>query len=791
MSVSRRYAKSQTAESAFSIDRALGVIEGVSLCRTGEALGHYVWADSDFVHDVVTLGASMKNGLKARFGHPFLMDGIGSEVGVFKNFRYVESKKETAEAGYTVAYAIADFHAFKPSKKNADAIDHLFSMAEQAPDMFGCSIVFWSNGFKEDEDGIEVIENPCGHWHDTIKKLSACDFVSDPALNPNGLWPKEFSDHPSVAQWLSNLASNPEQALLNVGQKLFSLLKGHSPHVNPMSKAESPPAISEFRGKLSARKRRGLTSFWEGTDADGQMLRTPSDEPEIGDPLVIVDAEGGETPAPAGDFVIAGEGSSWTLTTDGDGFLIAVLQKAEGRSATPAKPTEPKPIDSGTADVQRQFAQMQEQFDALQKQNAEQAEALKKQAADMAKLRTVKDAEPEFINDKPVIDAGKKGFHGQSEKTEVAEVMHLLATNRRSLNRAQAMGDWNEVHRLSAHQPKQMATGTGWDIQGPTPLPDLLERSPIFTDIIKKEIISELASDRFTVIQEYVRGDSELTIGMPLLSDLPGDGYIQPGIPCDPTPTGALKVTANKMELKPWHYPREFCVREAGWGNFLNAKYQVNNQEIPLQAVFLDYLVQNVIARLNYLIYFGVDGTNAFDGLITKAIADVNVLKYAYTANTFDPLAWTATDNPYTYIRNLDNTMPPTMRQRTQRETLDWQIAEPAHRLYRDYIFQENNKYVQLDPQGQPRVPLTSNALFYPSYLLQDATLTAPDDMFNVLSFKKNLFIGISQLEGMDGERILHYEPFRGVLQFLLYAHIGVGYADSSQLILGTPDLTP
>lgn len=75
------------------VNEEKGIIEGVSVCTVGEAKGHGVNLDSEFIQRVAELGSAKSNGLKARFGHPNMCStALGTFIGRFKNFRQVENQ---------------------------------------------------------------------------------------------------------------------------------------------------------------------------------------------------------------------------------------------------------------------------------------------------------------------------------------------------------------------------------------------------------------------------------------------------------------------------------------------------------------------------------------------------------------------------------------------------------------------------------------------------------------------------------------------------------------------------
>lgn len=210
------------------IDEEKGIIEGVSVCTVGEAKGHGVNLDSEFIQRVAELGASKRNGLKARFGHPNMCStALGTFIGRFKNFRQVGDQVK------------ADLFLSNEAKStpHGDLYSYVLGMAKNEPDMFGTSIVFTPGElYRRDEEGEKI---PVGGEFDVgsddivfveCAELHACDAVDDPAAN-EGLFSRfsketiagqvtEFMDlHPQIFEAISE---NPAiiEALSKYGNKI-------------------------------------------------------------------------------------------------------------------------------------------------------------------------------------------------------------------------------------------------------------------------------------------------------------------------------------------------------------------------------------------------------------------------------------------------------------------------------------------------------------------------------------------------------------------------------------------
>ena len=185
------------------VDRDKGVIHGVSVNTVGEAKGHDVSLEQEFIERVAMLGNAEKNGLKARFGHPSMCStALGTMLGRFRNFR-VQGEQ-----------VFADLFLSNSAKEtpNGDLYNYVLSMAENESDMFGTSIVFTiGEHYQRNELGEKVFEsfNEGQETFVTCSKLHACDVVDDPAANPDGLF-SGFNQESLASQVSEFLGTHPE-----------------------------------------------------------------------------------------------------------------------------------------------------------------------------------------------------------------------------------------------------------------------------------------------------------------------------------------------------------------------------------------------------------------------------------------------------------------------------------------------------------------------------------------------------------------------------------------------------
>lgn len=173
-------------------DRGAGLIEGFSVITRGEALGHRMWCDSEFlqqVHDAIN--AAGDAGLKCRFTHPSLSgDGMGKFLGNLKN------------ASLEGDQVFADLHFSESSHKtpDGDLAEYVMNLAEEDPDKFGSSIVFMHDSEAEEAFYVEHKNEDSGnfespdpdnkkqYYHVRLQQLFGADIVDDPAANPGGLF---------------------------------------------------------------------------------------------------------------------------------------------------------------------------------------------------------------------------------------------------------------------------------------------------------------------------------------------------------------------------------------------------------------------------------------------------------------------------------------------------------------------------------------------------------------------------------------------------------------------------
>ena len=114
-----------------------GVIYGLAAITRGEALGHGMWIDSEFLDQLTTA----KDSVRCRFTHPGMSsDGLGTLLGAAKDFRRDGDK------------VVHDLHFYKSAHEtpDGDLAEYVSKLAEESPEFAGMSIVFLRD-FKAEE----------------------------------------------------------------------------------------------------------------------------------------------------------------------------------------------------------------------------------------------------------------------------------------------------------------------------------------------------------------------------------------------------------------------------------------------------------------------------------------------------------------------------------------------------------------------------------------------------------------------------------------------------------------
>lgn len=232
-----------------------GVLYGVSLIATGEALGHDMWIDDVTLQQVAEFASRGKSGVKSRFTHPSMSaDGLGRHLGRIHDVRLEDGR------------VIGDLHFVQSAHETpeGDLAEYVMQLAEDDPEAAGLSIVFEHDPASEAEflleHGATVIDgylddrgfkspdplNTKNYPHVRLAKLRAADIVDEPAANPEGLFdrhslPRVVDDLLSYAAGLSDEKPNTTAFGVDADratQFLGRWLESHGLSITPKAKEQ-------------------------------------------------------------------------------------------------------------------------------------------------------------------------------------------------------------------------------------------------------------------------------------------------------------------------------------------------------------------------------------------------------------------------------------------------------------------------------------------------------------------------------------------------------------------------
>ena len=158
-------------------------LNNVSLMATGDALGHGMSIDRRSIETVLE---HIENGKLKSFENHNYNPNPTDILGVFSGFSIVDTDDG-------ISKLVAEKFEFLASA-DAEKKARLIELATKAPEVFGCSLTAECDAVWVVEDGSEVSswERPpnCTALSRVARfgVVYSCDFVSDPACNPSGLF---------------------------------------------------------------------------------------------------------------------------------------------------------------------------------------------------------------------------------------------------------------------------------------------------------------------------------------------------------------------------------------------------------------------------------------------------------------------------------------------------------------------------------------------------------------------------------------------------------------------------
>lgn len=193
-----------------------GLIRGFAAITRGEALGHNLWIDDQFLAQLeAALINAGETGLKSRFTHPDMSsDGLAKYLGRAKTGRLDGQR------------VLTDLHLAKSAHKSPDGdlAGYILARTAEDPASFGASIVFYrdqdaeaafllEHGAKLDNDWLDTSEwqspdpdNVKNLRHARLATLEAVDLVDSPAANPAGMFHRgPIAELASLTDWALGL----------------------------------------------------------------------------------------------------------------------------------------------------------------------------------------------------------------------------------------------------------------------------------------------------------------------------------------------------------------------------------------------------------------------------------------------------------------------------------------------------------------------------------------------------------------------------------------------------------
>jgi len=286
--ISSSYNSEESVEVS-NIDLETGIIFGVKEASLGLNKNGYYF-NEELLSALAEQGNSGE-GIKARFGHPMQgLESLGTYIGRKKNFRIENGS------------LYADLHLDPLTKdtlvNGTSTFNFIIQMAQNNPDMLGCSVVFQASLSEVEIDG-ETQLVP------SLIKFTASDLVDEPAA----------TDHLFNSKSINNSDMNKLQKAIEVLKLSFNTA------IETLNNEEEPQneVVAEVVETLD-------TGLQVTIDTD------ETDIPKVGDAVTLT--EGGE-PAPDGEHVTA---SGLTITTvDG---LITEIAEEEAEEPAAEEPME-------------------------------------------------------------------------------------------------------------------------------------------------------------------------------------------------------------------------------------------------------------------------------------------------------------------------------------------------------------------------------------------------------------------------------------------------------------------
>ena len=255
-----------------TINSESGIIQNVLVVSKGEAKGHNLFLNDDFLEKTALLGNQAPKGIKARYGHPNMCStALGTYIGRYHNFRKIDNN------------VIADLHLDKTSKisPNGNLYDYILQLAATNPDMFGSSIAFKCGEVTTLTEAIENSPKTTTRNYASIEALHAVDLVDDPAAT-DGLF-AQF--HQNDWAYTATLFFNQNPAIINLlANNPYVFTEFLTKYLNN-NNMTIPEEFKKFKEKISDFFQKNNITPLINNSVNSEETRSPS-EVEVKDKLI-------------------------------------------------------------------------------------------------------------------------------------------------------------------------------------------------------------------------------------------------------------------------------------------------------------------------------------------------------------------------------------------------------------------------------------------------------------------------------------------------------------------------
>lgn len=346
--VSEHIIEFRTAFDAQRVDRENSIIRGVALITKGTARGHELDVDDETLNQILSC-ANERGQVPVKANHK---SGVGDVTGFVTNFWRDGEKLR------------GDWHLLKSYPQR----EQFLETAERMPNGVGLSVAFVG-------PDKPIIGND-GRKKARCQELLACDYVTMPAANPDGLFSRPVDkDKRHMDANPSTAGQEPSMAdvigLLNqLSQRLDASEQANAQFRKEMQLAANPPSLEEV--------------LQMSDEELAEIGLTPDDVQEMIQEIEAQMAEEGEQPQ--GEQGEGDEAATETTTSQsgetgeaaaapaGTGAALSRIEKAitllEGKFEQAEK-------DAALVELNAEFNKIGEQIDALQAENAMLREANK------------------------------------------------------------------------------------------------------------------------------------------------------------------------------------------------------------------------------------------------------------------------------------------------------------------------------------------------------------------------------------------------------------------------------